>query len=98
MSVMSDTPLNRAQQRIVEEIAREEGRPCSHCGSMEWEAPSRVTLSTVDWYGRLTCARCGNGSRRLRLSREEAASRLDLHPGGRRRRFDETGGSRAPRA
>ena len=74
------TPLNREQRRIVEEIAHEQRQSCRFCGSEKWRAPLDVRPSKGDWRIYLWCAACGEDHRMLQLSREEAATRLDLHP------------------
>ena len=75
------TPLSSKQREIVEEIATEQARTCRFCGSKEWDAPFVAEASTGSWTFVVNCARCGGTTETIQVSREDAASRLDLHSG-----------------
>jgi hypothetical protein len=89
---MSDTPLTYEQRRIVEEIAAERARLCYFYGSEVWSAPYVAKGSTGPWKFIVTCADCGDGTAVVSVSREEAATRMDLRHGRHQRRINETGG------
>lgn len=86
------TSLNDEQRRIVEEIATKRARPCYFCGSEKWRAPCVAEGSTGPWQFVVECANCGDGTAVLPVSREEAATRLDLRHGRHQKRMYETGG------
>jgi hypothetical protein len=78
---MKTTPLSRAQRQTIEEFAAGDERACYFCRSTPWQAPYYARPSTVGFTFILTCASCGDGNRTIKLSKDDAATRLDLRPG-----------------
>jgi hypothetical protein len=75
---MITTSLSREQRRAVEKIAQEHVQPCYFCRSTVWRSPYATEPGTGAFTLVLRCASCGNGSRKMTLSTEEAERRLNL--------------------